>query len=55
MGKDLPGGGSNSWTEPLMQRGTGAKGQKGSFPPPHQLKKQQQVLGLPGLFPAGEH
>lgn len=55
VGKDLPGGGSNSWTEPLMHRGTGAKGQKGSFPPPHQLKKQQQVLGLPGLFPAGEH
>lgn len=55
VGKDLPGGGSNSWTEPLMQRGTGAKGQKGSFPPPHHLKKQQQVLGLPGLFPAGEH
>lgn len=33
------------------------RGRKGLShpPPPHQLKKQQQVLGLPGLFPAGEH
>lgn len=33
VGKDLPKGGSNPWTEPLMQRVTGAKGRKGLSPP----------------------